>query len=279
MPLVATDAIVLHAADYLETSRILRLLTRELGVVTVVARGARRSRARFGAAVDLFAQGVAHIEAKSGRDMHTLTGFDVTDAHAGIARAMARFAAASALTECVQRIVTEEQASTAFDTVARALRQLETREPTLGDEVVLGALWALVAEIGLAPTLTRCASCNAELSAAETAPFSHAVGGVVCSRCAGAVPATRRLPPEPRRVIAQWMAGGATEAAPNTGQGGAGAGAGVVSLALLPSEVKAHQRLLREYLGQHLVDPRRLPAWHIWEASVLSDEISGSDAG
>lgn len=275
MPLVATDAIVLHAADYLETSRILRLLTRELGVVTVVARGARRSRARFGAAVDLFAQGVAHIEAKSGRDMHTLTGFDVTDAHATIASAMARFAAASALTECVQRIVTEEQASAAFDIVARALRQLETQEPSRGDDVVLGAVWALVAELGLAPTLTRCASCNAEIPADEPAPFSHAVGGVVCPRCAGAVPATRRLPPEPRRVIARWMAGGASEAAPHAEQ----AGRRAAEAPLAPAEVKAHQRLLREYLGQHLVDPRRLSAWHVWESSALGDATSGTDAG
>lgn len=274
MPLVATDAIVLHAADYLETSRILRLLTRELGVVTVVARGARRSRARFGAAVDLFAQGVAHIEAKAGRDMHTLTGFDVTDAHAGIARAMARFAAASALTECVQRIVTEEQASAAFDTVARALRQLETREPSDVDETVLGAVWALVAELGLAPTLTRCASCNAEISATETAPFSHAVGGVVCPRCAGAVPAARRLPPEPRRVIAQWMTGGASD--PVSGSDRAGGGASRPPLA--EAEAKAHQRLLREYLGQHLVDPRRLSAWQVWESSALSGVTSSTDA-
>ena len=39
MPLLATDAVVLHVADYLESSRILRLATRECGVQTVVATG------------------------------------------------------------------------------------------------------------------------------------------------------------------------------------------------------------------------------------------------
>ena len=59
MPGLVTEAIVLHAFDYLETSRIMRLLTREAGVQSVLARGARSSRRRFGGAMDLFAQGTA----------------------------------------------------------------------------------------------------------------------------------------------------------------------------------------------------------------------------
>ncbi|MFN7531060.1 MAG: DNA repair protein RecO, partial [Gemmatimonas sp.] len=62
MSLLQTDAIVLHVADYLESSRILRLVTREAGVQSVVARGARSSRKRFGSAVDLFAEGQAQIQ-------------------------------------------------------------------------------------------------------------------------------------------------------------------------------------------------------------------------
>ena len=53
MALLVTDALVLHAFDYLESSRILRLATREAGVVSVLAKGARRSRSRYGSALDL----------------------------------------------------------------------------------------------------------------------------------------------------------------------------------------------------------------------------------
>ena len=45
MSLLVTDAIVLHSADYLESSRIFRLATREAGVQSVLARGARSSEA------------------------------------------------------------------------------------------------------------------------------------------------------------------------------------------------------------------------------------------
>ena len=46
--IVRTDAVVLHAFDYGETSRIVRLLTRPHGVIGVLARGARRPTSAFG---------------------------------------------------------------------------------------------------------------------------------------------------------------------------------------------------------------------------------------
>src|SRR5205085_1102119 len=75
--LVVTEATVLHVFDYLESSRIFRLVTREAGVRSVLARGARRSTRRFGSALDLFAQGTAQLHVKPGRDLDTLGGFDV----------------------------------------------------------------------------------------------------------------------------------------------------------------------------------------------------------
>ncbi|HEX6574196.1 MAG TPA: recombination protein O N-terminal domain-containing protein, partial [Gemmatimonadaceae bacterium] len=61
---IVTEAIVLHAFDYLETSRILRLMTRDAGVQAVIARGARSSRKRFGTSIDLFAQGMVEINVR-----------------------------------------------------------------------------------------------------------------------------------------------------------------------------------------------------------------------
>src|SRR5947208_2219573 len=77
MTLVVTEAIVLHAFDYLESSRILKLVTRDAGVRSVLARGAKRSRKRFGTALDLYAEGTAELRMKTGRDLDTLSSFDV----------------------------------------------------------------------------------------------------------------------------------------------------------------------------------------------------------
>ncbi len=70
--IVRTDAVVLRAFDYSETSTIATLLTRRDGVISVMARGARRPKSRFGATL----QPMSYIQivyyVKEGRTMQTL---------------------------------------------------------------------------------------------------------------------------------------------------------------------------------------------------------------
>lgn len=246
MPLVATDAIVLHTFDYLETSRILRLATRELGVQSVLARGARRSSGRFGSALDLFAEGTAMLDVRPGRDLQTLTGFDVLRARPSLAADIARFTAASTISECVQRLVTEDHAPAAFDITRLALDALATADAESAVAVTLGALWRLVAELGFMPSLDHCAACHSAVDPDAALAFSHVAGGVLCPRCASRAPGTRQLPAAARRTVADWIAEEET-------------------IALTTAEGRAHQRLLREFLAEHVGDSRVLRAWTVWE--------------
>ncbi|CAN5560188.1 DNA repair protein RecO [soil metagenome] len=70
--IVRTDAVVLRAFDYGETSRIATLYTRTHGRVSVLARGARRPKSRFGSTL----QPMAYIQAvffrRDGRGLQTL---------------------------------------------------------------------------------------------------------------------------------------------------------------------------------------------------------------
>src|SRR6185436_19386190 len=117
MPALRTDAVVLHAFDYLETSRIFRLATREAGVQSVLARGARRSKARYGSALDLFASCTAEIYTKPGRELHTLASFDVQRSRERLAGALERFTAASAIVELAMRFGTGESHAELYDSL------------------------------------------------------------------------------------------------------------------------------------------------------------------
>src|SRR5476649_2921259 len=110
-----TEAVVLHAFDYLESSRIIKLLTRDLGLRSALARGARKSAKRFGAALDLFVQGTAELEIKPGRDLDTLTGFDLAHTRASIGLDLARFAGASAIAELILRFAKDDTDTDLFD--------------------------------------------------------------------------------------------------------------------------------------------------------------------
>ena len=246
MALLVTDAIVLHAFDYLESSRILRLATRDAGLVSVLAKGARRTRSRYGSALDLFAEGTAQIYMKAGRDLQTLSSFDVTRSRAAIAADLGRFTGAAAIAELVLRFGNEEGNSALYDTIVQAIDALAQAPSPRAREAALGGAWRLVTELGFAPSLESCSRCHSLVENGGPVMFSHPAGGLVCARCARLEPAGRVLPEGAREALTAWTTGhGAADVDDATG--------------------RAHQRLLREFLREHLTDGRPLRAFEVWE--------------
>ena len=123
-------------------------------------------------------------------------------------------------------------------------------QDTLAMEATLSGAWRLVAEMGFAPTIDSCASCHAAIATEGDLPFSHTAGGVLCDRCARLYPGGRRLPAAARHAIAEWTQGRRLEECD-------------------ARDARAHQRLLREFLQQHLADGRPLRAFDAWEQGAL----------
>jgi DNA repair protein RecO (recombination protein O) len=243
---VVTDAIVLHSFDYLESSRILRLVTREAGVRSVLARGARRSKRRFGSALDLYAQGSAELEIKTGRELDTLSAFDVTQSRPQLGAQLARFTGASAIAELTLRFARDDADPGLFDAVMSALDDIGAAPPDRTRDITLGGAWRVLLELGVAPTIDNCADCHSAIAPDASAMFSHPAGGALCPRCARLARTGRTLPPEARSALRAWLAG--------------------EQWALGDiSDVRAHQRLLREFLREHLSDDRPLRAFEVWE--------------
>lgn len=245
--MLLTDALVLHAFDYRETSRIVRLATRQAGVVSAVARGARRPKSRFGSGLDLFTSGVAHLVLHPTGDLHTLHAFDVGRARPGLGDSLARFRAASALGELGLRVGPEDPGGAVFSALTEGFDAIATSPDLLVCAETLGAAWRLVAAVGVAPALTHCAACDRALDAAEPARFAPRAGGALCRVCAALAPGARLIPAEARAALTAWSSGEAVR--------------------LEESPVRrAHQRLLREFVEEHLADRTPLRAWRAWES-------------
>ncbi len=255
MSLLVTDAIVLHAFDYLESSRIIRLLTREAGVQSVLARGARKSRGRYGSALDIFAEGAAQLYIKPNRELHNLSSFELSRARSELAFDIGRFTAASVIAELALRFGGEEANPLLYDTVAESLDVLTQTSAANTVEEGLAGCWRIISVLGFTPELASCALCHTPLRDADDATFSHAAGGIVCASCSRLAPVGRRLPATARRVIRNWLetevpiATSAGDAAPRLGE----------------NEGRSHQRLLREFIGAHVGDDRPLRAFAVWE--------------
>ena len=252
MSLVVTDAVVLHAMDYLDSSRILRLSTRAAGVVAVLARGARRARNKFGSSLDLFVQGTAHIQVKPSRDLQTLVNFDITRSRSALSLDLERFSAASAFAELTLRVAQDAAHEALFDLVTSTLDAVAGASADTIRTEAIGGCWRLVAELGFAPVLERCCMCHAEVGQGDDLAFSYAGGGIVCQRCVRTVAPDRQLPATARQAIRSWLAG---------------------DTAHVPGEPerRAHLRLLREFASHHVDDDRELRAFLNWERGALSN--------
>lgn len=252
MATLVTEAIVLHAFDYLETSRILRLMTREAGVQSVLARGARNSKKRFGSAVDLFTQGTAEIHLNPGRELQSLASFDISSARPQFATDVGRFTAGAMISELSLKTSSDEESRGLFDSVEAALDRVAMAEPEETVSAGLAGAWHIIATLGFTPALDVCANCHADLEPGARVSFSHAAGGALCPRCGAAAVAVRVLPPEARAALRDWMNGG--RAGPRLG----------------PVEARAHQRLLREFFREHIGNEKELKAYKVWEAGEWS---------
>src|SRR3954464_3161435 len=246
MALLATEAIVLHAFDYLESSRIIRLLTRDAGVQSVLARGARKSRGRYGSALDLFAEGTAQIYIKPGLELHNLSSFEIARSRDALAHDVGRFTAASTVAELALRFAGEEENPLLYDTVADVFDRISRAAPQQTIEEGLAGCWRIVSVLGFTPELSSCALCNTPLRDSDDATFAHASGGIVCTACSRLAPGGRKIPASARASIKRWLE--ETD-----------------SIALSEPESRSHQRLLREFLGAHLTDDRPLRAFAVWE--------------
>jgi DNA repair protein RecO (recombination protein O) len=244
MSLVSTPAIVLSTLKYSESSKIVRLATRDLGVQSAIAKGARRPRSRFGAALQVLSEGQAQLYVRDHRDLHTLAAFDLAHLPVRLAEDLERYAAASVLAEIMVRFAPADPHPDSFNTLRHTLAALEAASPMAARALGIRAVWQLVSVLGFAPALDACVRDGAPLPDGALA-FSAPEGGALCVACAGPAAGTR-LPAEARGDLTLLLDPAA--ALP----------------ALDGRHAAAHERLAARYVRWHLAEGAELPALEFW---------------
>lgn len=249
--LVTTPAIVLATLRYSESSKIVRLATRDRGVQSAIAKGALRPRSKFGAALQVLSEGVAHLVVHDHRELQLLTAFDVGRVHVGLAGDLLRYATAAAMSEVMLRFSPPHPDPEAYDLFVSAIGVLEQAPEREADALGIRLLWLLVSALGFAPSLDECVLDGTSLPADGPLPFSTRDGGALCASCAGRFPASR-LPSEARHDLEALL--DAESELPE----------------LDARNAAAHRRLLSRFIRYHLGDGAELPALAFWERPEVS---------
>jgi DNA repair protein RecO (recombination protein O) len=245
MPLISTPAIILSTLRYRETSKIVRLATRDHGVQSAIAKGALRPRSRFGAALQVLSGGQAHVLLSDRRDLHTLTAFDLVTLPVGLAEDVGRYATATALAEVMLRVAPAEPHPEGYDVLEEALRVLATASGAVLSALAIKVLWRLVAALGFAPALENCIRDGRQLDPGPMS-FSAPDGGALCGRCSRESESTA-LPTDARAALEVLTA--RSDDLP----------------VLDPRNAAAHRRLLARYIRYHLAEGATLSALEFWQ--------------
>jgi DNA repair protein RecO (recombination protein O) len=178
-----TEAIVLRSIRYGEADRILHLYTPHRGRVGAIAKGARRSRSRFGARLEPFMQ--VNVVLHEGRsELHTVTGVDTVDARPGIRDSAAALDSAARACDAVARLFeTDDPHPEVFALLANELTLLAGGASAAGLANALAFRLKLLLAAGIVPQLGSCANCGER---EHLIGFSAAAGGVVCGSCESA---------------------------------------------------------------------------------------------
>jgi DNA repair protein RecO (recombination protein O) len=178
-----TEAIVLRSIRYGEADRILHLYTPEHGRLSAIAKGARRTRSRFGARLEPFfhLRTLLYQSRPPRSDLLTVTSAETLDAHGPLRERAATLDAAARACDAVARLFESGDPSPAvFHLLANELRLLDGDERHAGAAAQLAFRLKLLVAGGFTPQLAACASCG---ETDHLVGFSGAAGGVVCSAC------------------------------------------------------------------------------------------------
>lgn len=173
-----TEAVLLRSVDYRDADRILTFFTRERGRLSAVARGARRSRRRFGGSLEPFC--VVRLSFSRGRgDLATLKEATVVRAFPGMLRSLGGMREGGAALELVRRITREEDDEPRlFDAVVELFEALAdaSREPE-PTRIAFGI--RALSLVGMAPELETCALSGVRCPPGQSAFFDPARGAIV----------------------------------------------------------------------------------------------------
>jgi DNA repair protein RecO (recombination protein O) len=175
-------AIVLRVVEFSETSCVVTLFTRDFGKISALAKGARRPKSPFEAALDLLAVCRVVFLRKSSDALDLLTEARLERRFRAATRDLARLYSGYYLVELLREMTDQHDPHPElFDAAVGAMAALDGE----GDvtTTVLGFEMTALRLLGHAPSLDECVGCGLPVEAAGRVAFGYLAGGVLCPAC------------------------------------------------------------------------------------------------
>lgn len=181
MPLVETEAIVLRTHRLGEADKIVSLLTRQMGRLRAVAKGAMSMRGRFGSALEPLSYIRLWIYDRESRDLQRLSSAEVLESFFEMQKDYRIQVAAQYLAEVTERFLPERELNErAFRLLLAVLRSVK-RSGEVNRPLLFFDYWLLRLG-GFLPDLSRCVNCR-QAFASQAGFYDAGSGTLLCAKC------------------------------------------------------------------------------------------------
>jgi DNA repair protein RecO (recombination protein O) len=172
-----SEALILRTYPLHEADLLVTLFTRAEGKIRGVAKAAKRSKRRFGGALELLTHVVAHWEEKEKQELVRLDSCDIISSPLATELTYPRVVALSYVAEVIDQLLPDrEPGDDIFRLVLSVVKALEAGSVWM--PLTYFDLW-IVRLIGLLPDLSHCTACGATLNGSRA--YFHALAdGLLC---------------------------------------------------------------------------------------------------
>jgi len=182
MGLCSGEAVVLRTRSYRENDLLVTLFFKEHGKVTGVARGAKRSRKRFGGLLMPLHALDVHYKETSNSSLISLREASMVRSFSGIRQSLDALMAGTYILDVVSHFSEErEPNSSLYGTIIKTLEQFS--ETSNCEPILRRFEWNCLEAVGFRPELSHCVECRNFRPPEKGGIFYFARGGILCRQC------------------------------------------------------------------------------------------------
>ena len=181
--IVKTEAVVLRAMKYRESSKIVSFYTKDFGMLSGIVKGARRAKNPFGSSLEPMSHVSLIVYKKPNRELQTVTQCEMIHSCRRLSEDLEKMSVAMSMIELVSLVAHEEENLPLFLLLVKSLEDIDT---TTGNPAIIGWYFhlRLMTILGFQPKFDRCGGCHQPLiTAGRPLKFDVSKGAPFCESC------------------------------------------------------------------------------------------------
>ena len=174
--MIEVEGIILTSQDYKETSKIINVITKEHGIIGMIAKGCKALKSNLRSTTDKLTYGKFYIYYKKDK-LSILSNVDVIDNFINIKKDITKISYATYLLELTGQVVKHSLKYEVFDLLISALIKINENFDPL---VIMNILELKYLDyLGVMPIIDGCCKCGSQ----TIKTLSSDAGGFICSKC------------------------------------------------------------------------------------------------